>query len=345
MRIMEKRPLLSVLMPVYNGRAFLKPAMDSILSQNFDNFELVIINDGSTDDSQQIIDSYKDPRIVPVVQKNQGVARSLNNGLDICRGKYVRRHDADDVSLPGAFEMQIKFLESNPEYVMVCNQAAFMTERGKPAWKYRLPRNDFFSGGKRVDLGFDHFRADSTTPVIHGTACYRREEIISIGKYRTAFIVSEDNDLWIRLIEKYKIAILGECTYLIRLHGTSATRRHAGKIRHFRQLLLDYSKERREKGSDPIMRGEPLPPAPPSEAAEPVRKEGKGKDYREDLQYIYGLVVNAGDWTEIRKYSTEIIRDGWKDRRTWKMLTFPILSERLIKTGVSLKSFLRGNNQ
>ena len=332
-------------MPVYNGRAFLRPAIDSILSQSFDDFELVIINDGSTDDSQQIIESYKDPRIVPVVQKNQGVARSLNNGLEICRGKYVRRHDADDVSMPGAFDHQVKFLESNPEYVMVSNQAAFMTEHGKPAWKYRLPRNDFFGEGNQVDLGFEHFHVDRATPVIHGTACYRREEILSVGRYRTEFTVPEDNDLWIRLIEKYKIAILRECNYLIRLHGTSATRRYAGKIRHFRQLLLDYSQERREKGTDPIMRGEPLPPAPPSEAAEPLTKDGKGKNYREDLQYIYGLVFDAGDWTEIRKYGTEIIRDGWKDSRTWKMLAFPLLGDKWIKAGVSLKSALRGGNK
>lgn len=336
-------PLLSVLMPVYNGREFIRPSMDTILAQTFRDFELVIINDGSTDDTQEIIDSYKDPRIVSVYQKNQGVARSLNNGLEICRGKYVRRHDADDISTPEAFQKQIDFLEKNPDYVMVTNQVTFMTTKGKIAWKYRLPKRSFFGDKYQVDADFSHFSLDSTAPIVHGTACFRREEILKIGKYRTEFIVSEDNDLWIRLLEKYKIAILNECNYAVRLHASSATQRHAAKIMHFRKLLLDYSTERRTTGSDPIMRGESLPSAPESKPVDTKPYSGKsGKNFREDLGYIYGLVLNARDWGEIKKIGGAVIRDGWKDRRTWRMLLFPLLGDHFIKTGVAIKSLFRG---
>ncbi|MEI7983879.1 MAG: glycosyltransferase family A protein [Bacteroidota bacterium] len=122
--MMGSPPTLSVLMPVYNGRDYLRAAIDSILAQTYRDFELIIVNDGSTDDSQAIIEQYHDPRIVSLVQVNQGVARSLNNGLEVARGRYVRRHDADDISDPGSFQVQVNFLEEHPGYVMVCNQQA-----------------------------------------------------------------------------------------------------------------------------------------------------------------------------------------------------------------------------
>lgn len=338
---MEPRPTLSVLMPVFNGRDYLRPAIDSILAQTFTDFELIIVNDGSTDDTETIIKEYHDPRIVALTQKNQGVARSLNNGLDVARGKYVRRHDADDISTPDSFQIQVDFLETHPEYVMVCNQEAFMTAIGKIAWKYRVPNSNFFRDRAMVDLDFSHFNIHSSSPVVHGTACYRRQEVISIGKYRTEFTVSEDNDLWLRLLEKYKIAVLNKCTYFMRLHGASATQRHSGKIQHFRQLLIEYSLQRRETGSDPIMRGEPVAPAQSKEAIKLTANSSSGNNFREDLEYIYGLVVNAGDWKQIRKYGGEILRDGWKDRRTWKMLLLPLLGDPAVKIGVAVKSIFR----
>lgn len=329
-------------MPVYNGRDYLRPAIDSILAQTFRDFELIIVNDGSTDDTQAIIDTYTDARIVRIIQKNQGVARSLNNGLDRVRGKYVRRHDADDVSTPDSFQIQIDFLEKHPEYVMVCNQEAFMTARGKIAWNYRVPNRNFFQGREVVDLDFSHFNVNSSSPVVHGTACYRTEAVLQIGKYRTEFTVSEDNDLWLRLLEKYKIAVLNQCTYFMRLHGSSATQRHAGKIRYFRQLLIDYSEQRRRTGSDPIMRGEPVPPAPAAETVEkPAPVAPSGKIFREDLRYIYGLAMDAKDWAEIKKYGGEILKSGWKDPRTWKMLLFPLFGDKMVKAGVSVKSKIR----
>jgi glycosyltransferase involved in cell wall biosynthesis len=342
---MESPPILSVLMPVYNGRDYLRPAIDSILAQSFRDFELIIVNDGSADDTQAIIDGYRDPRIVSIVQQNQGVARSLNNGLEVARGKYVRRHDADDVSTADSFEIQVRYLDLHPEYVMVCNQEAFMTASGRIAWKYRVPNQDFFKGREVVDLDFSHFSISSSSPVVHGTACYRREEVIRLGKYRTEFTVSEDNDLWLRLLEKHKIAVLNQCTYFMRLHGASATQRHAGKIKHFRQLLIDYSRQRRETGSDPIMRGEPVPPPPVAAQEIKPASPDSGRHFREDLRYLYGLVVDAGDWSQIRKIGGEILRDGWKDGRTWKMLAFPLVGERFVKAGVSIKSIFRQNRK
>ena len=340
---MVAKPVLSVLMPVYNGEEFLKPAIDSVLAQSFRDFELILVNDGSTDSTAMIIESYKDPRIIAINQQNQGVARSLNNGLERASGKYIRRHDADDISSPDSFGMQVEFLEAHPEYLMVCCQEAFMTASGRIAWNYRIPNNSFFNGREIVDLDFSHFSMDRSSPVVHGTACFRRDEVMKIGKYRTEFTVSEDNDLWLRLLETGRIAVMNQCTYFMRLHGSSATQRHAGKIRHFRKLLIEYSRQRRETGSDPIMRGEPVEPPPPSSAVTDEKPGSKGKIFREDLRYIYGLYVNAGDWKLVRKTAAQILRDGWKDTRSWKLLLFPLMGEGLVKRGVTVKSVLRRN--
>ncbi len=341
---MEKQPMVTVLMPVYNGRDYLRPAIESILNQTFTDFELLIINDGSKDDSQEIIRSYTDPRIVAIEQENQGVARSLNNGLKIARGKYVRRHDADDISTPDSLKIQVDFLESHPDYVMVCNQQAFMTMSGHIAYKYRVPNNKFFEGKPLKDLSFDDFATDRSSPVVHGTACFRRQEVIDLGCYRTQFIVSEDNDLWLRLLEKYKIGVLNVCNYYMRIHPGSATHMHAHKIQHFRNLLVEYSRQRRETGSDPIMRGETVPPPPPPAVADEqgsAKKPPKGRFFREDLRYMYGLVINAGDSKARNKLASQIIRDGWMDLRTWKMLLFPILGDGLVAKGVAIKKMFR----
>ncbi|MFK5855965.1 MAG: glycosyltransferase family 2 protein [Bacteroidota bacterium] len=342
---MSHIPTVSILMPVYNGQEYLRPAIDSILAQTYDDFELLIVNDGSKDDSQKIIESYKDPRIVLINQKNQGVARSLNNGLEVARGKYVRRHDADDISTPDSLQKQIDFLEAHPDYVMVCNQQSFMTSSGKVAPNFRLPHNTYFDGKDFRDLSFDDFSTNTSSPVVHGTACYRREDVIKLGKYRPEFIVSEDNDLWLRLLEKNKIAILSQCTYYMRIHGESATARYSHKIAHFRNLLLEFSNDRRKTGTDPLMRGEEITPSPeePKFVEEP--KEPKGSRNRDDLRYMYNLAVNAKDYKLARKYASEVISDGWKLPGNWKMLIFPIIGKKFVNMGVGLKSAFRSNGE
>lgn len=338
---MEQHPTLSVLMPVYNGRAYIRPAIDSVLNQTFRDFELIVVNDGSTDDTLSIVQEYKDPRIVIINQKNMGVARSLNNGLAAARGKYVKRHDADDTSTPEAFQVQVDFMESHPEYVMVSNQIAFMSTRGKIAWNHRQPQTKYFNNQPYQELSVNDFRPDNSSPVIHATVCFKLKEVMDLGGYRPEFIVSEDNDLWIRMAEKYKIAVLNTCNYFVRLHGTSATKVHAGKIKHFRKLLFEFSEERRTVGTDPIMRGEKLPPPPAAVEETETTKVPKGKMVRDDLRFIYGLMVDARDWPEVKKYGSLILHDGWKSTGTWKMLFFPLIGERVIKAGVSVKSLFR----
>ena len=108
------KPKISVLMPVYNGEQFLDKSINSILNQTFNNFEYIIINDGSTDDSLKIIESYEDSRIKIInFSKNMGIAAALNNGLNVAKGDYIARQDQDDISHPERFMLQVEYLKNN----------------------------------------------------------------------------------------------------------------------------------------------------------------------------------------------------------------------------------------
>jgi len=108
------KPKISVLMPVYNGEKFLDKSINSILNQTFNNFEYIIINDGSTDDSLKIIESYEDSRIKIInFSKNMGISAALNNGLNVAKGDYIARQDQDDISHPERFMLQVEYLKNN----------------------------------------------------------------------------------------------------------------------------------------------------------------------------------------------------------------------------------------
>ena len=117
---MNNLPLITVLMPVYNGEKYLQQAIESILKQTFTDFEFLIINDGSTDNSENIILSYDDSRIRYIKnEENLRLIRTLNKGIELAKGKYIARMDCDDISLPYRFEKQLKEFQNNPHLDMV----------------------------------------------------------------------------------------------------------------------------------------------------------------------------------------------------------------------------------
>ena len=112
-------PLITVLMPVYNGAKYLNEAIDSILNQTFSDFELLIIDDGSTDQSIDLIKAYNDPRIKLIVnKKNIGQSATLNKGLELARGKYIARMDQDDISMPERLKKQMGFMDEYPKFAV-----------------------------------------------------------------------------------------------------------------------------------------------------------------------------------------------------------------------------------
>ena len=189
-------PKVTVLMPVYNGEKYLVEAVESILNQTFRDFEFIIINDGSTDSTREILESYHDPRIVLVQQENRGLIPTLNRGLSMARGEYVARQDCDDVSLPQRLEHQVRFLDANPDVALVGTHYFVMTPARVVRTVHRPPCADLHIRWTML-LG---------SPCAHPSVMFRRKAVQAVGGYDEGFIHAEDYELWSRLARQFKLA-------------------------------------------------------------------------------------------------------------------------------------------
>lgn len=204
-------PLVSVVMPVYNGEKFLTEAIDSILMQSYKNIELVIVNDGSSDSSKRIIQSYTDPRIRFVENEtNSGIVFSRNRGLESSKGEYVATLDCDDIALPDRIEKQVEFLEKNPGYGMCGTFYISIDQKGEFKEKIHYPTG---------------YQDIATCLILGNCFCNStvmiRSRIAKELKYREKFDIVEDYELWYRISRMSKLANLPFYGTLYRLHGTN----------------------------------------------------------------------------------------------------------------------------
>ena len=331
-----KAPKVSVVMPAYNAAQFIRPAVDSILAQTFGDFELIILTDGSTDRPQSIVDGYSDPRIRLINKENSGVASTLNVGLNEARGEFIWRHDADDVSLPEKLERQVNFLESHPEFILCATQIAFMTERGMVAWDKRQPKSKWLGESEFREVFFEDFAPYS--PITHATILCKRESLVKCKGYRTAFKTAEDIDLWLRLRENGRLAVLNYCDYLVRLSSSSATAVHGWKNHFYRELAKEFYQIRRNGEQDELERtGRIVEPPTPAERVSQLPEPGK--ILRNDLlNFHYAVHIDAKDWKEVARIIRLALRDGWKLRTTYRSIVFPLLPEWFVRFGVAVKS-------
>src|SRR5579872_6896113 len=186
-------PAISVVMPTYNGERFLRPAIESILNQTFPNFELIIIDDGSTDNTPHILSEFKDTRLTVLTnQQNLGIAVATNRGLAAARGEYIALQDHDDISLPHRFQTQLDFLNTHPEIALVGSAAELIDENGVPYADYFEPEND-------IDIKWETlFRC----PISHTSVMARRKVLLDVGGYSTdgALRVASDYDFLSRVV-------------------------------------------------------------------------------------------------------------------------------------------------
>jgi len=222
-------PKVSVVMPVFNAEDFVATALTSVLSQTFSDFEFVIVDDGSTDASCDIVNAHSDPRIVFVRQEHHGIAAALNRGLELATGELVARQDADDVSLPERFACQVDFLDVNPDVAVLGTAAALIDEHGR-LFSTAIP----FLRHERIVAEL----LRGVCPVVHGAVMMRRESVLRAGRYRPIFGEAQDVELWLRMSSRYRLANLPKILYHFRKHRTSFTRHsHTDlKIRTFGQL-------------------------------------------------------------------------------------------------------------
>ncbi|WNY31777.1 glycosyltransferase family 2 protein [Acinetobacter calcoaceticus] len=208
--------LVSVVLPAYNAELYLKEAIDSVLSQTCTDFELIVINDGSLDRTEEIILSYSDSRIVYVKnEQNLGLIGSLNKGIDLAKGKYIARMDADDICCPDRFEKQISFLENNNDYV-ICGTAAYRFYSNNKSNNniFRVPESD----------GLIRLKTLFNSPFIHPSIMMRnsivKEKILNFDiQYKYA----EDYKFWSQLLKYGKAYNLQEKLLYYRLTPNSQT--------------------------------------------------------------------------------------------------------------------------
>ena len=168
-------PTISVIMSVFNGERFLRQAIDSILKQTFKDFEFIIINDGSLDNSANIVRSFKDSRIILINEvQNKGLTHRLNHGLSLAHGKYIARMDADDISLPTRFEKQFNFLESHQDIGFLGTNGFYIDEAGKK-------QNSFMHYEKDLNIRWGIL---FNSQFIHSSIMFRRSLLPLSGKYR-----------------------------------------------------------------------------------------------------------------------------------------------------------------
>ena len=195
------KPKVSVLLSVYNGERYLGEAIESILNQTFTDFEFIIVDDGSTDSSSAILASYRDPRI-HLIRNNQnlGLAKSLNKGLQLARGQYIARMDADDISLPERLYKQVRFLDENSSVTMVGTWTEVIDEDSKREEIWQIP---IVSHLLRWRLLFKN-------TFTHCAVMFRRDVVSQLGGYDENLTSAQDYDLWSRISFRWDVANIPE---------------------------------------------------------------------------------------------------------------------------------------
>lgn len=206
-------PKVSILMPVYNAEQYLSQALDSIVSQSFEDWELILINDGSTDGSESIIMDYDDERIFYIKNPvNLKLIKTLNKGIDYCGGQYIARMDADDICHPDRLKHQVEFLDSHPQVLMCGTAAAVIDNCGKQTGNiYNLTSDDYL----QINLMF--------SPSFIHPSMMIRTEVLKENKYDEAYKHVEDYDLWCRIAKLGKVANIDDELLRYRWHDSNVS--------------------------------------------------------------------------------------------------------------------------
>lgn len=223
---------VSILMPVYNTAPYLGEAMDSILSQTFTDFELIVLDDCSPDNAEEILDTYSDSRIIRYKgKKNVGLSNVLNVGLEMAKGKYVARMDSDDLSLPERLQVQVDYLEMHPEIDLVSVGMQLFGAKEEVWVRERDP--------EKVKI-----TAMFYSPVLHASSMWRKDSFEKHDlRFSQEMVPAEDYDLWTRaLVKGLRLVNLPQVLYQYRIHPTQATMHTDKTSVKSREVQLKYLK-------------------------------------------------------------------------------------------------------
>ena len=225
---------VSVLMPVYNAELYLAEAIESILSQNYEDWELIILNDGSTDRSEEIVLSYQDDRIKYAKNtENRGLIYTRNKLIESATGEYIAFLDSDDISYAERLSTQVMFLDNNPDYGVCGTWAYMIDDEGKVIQKMNLPSDYEYI---RCTLLFNNVFTQSSIMI--------RRQILLLHSYSDHFDLAEDYDLWCRLSSVCKVKNLPEHLTKYRWHETNISKSKKDRLEELVRIIY-----RRELGN------------------------------------------------------------------------------------------------
>ena len=243
---------ISVVMSVFNGQAFLSEAIESILGQTFREFEFVVIDDGSTDRTREIISAYasRDARMRIFCHKNKGRAESLNIGISLAKAKYIARMDADDIVPPHRLQDQYDFMQHHTEVGLLGGEVELINTQGDVFRTVRPPLQD-----SEIRSAMLHYN-----PIFHSSVIMRTEVVLAAGGYRKALLDADDYDLFLRIGEQSRFANLGKTVLQYRIHANQVS------VQNMRRQVLCLlaasaaASIRKMGGPDPLSHGEEVTP-------------------------------------------------------------------------------------
>jgi len=225
-------PLVSILLPAYNSESYIKQTIDSILQQSYTEFELLIINDGSTDNTANIIDSYTDKRIQHIKNNgNKGLIFTLNKGIELAKGKFIARIDADDICLPQRIEKQVAWMQQNTNTTVLATTVQFINEHNESTGFWSLDLQSITSSAIKKNMVWQCCIAHPSVMM--------RTEVIKKYRYNAHQKHTEDYDLWLQLLaDGFVIEKINEPLLLYRVHTQSIT----GSIHRKRNSFFTIAK-------------------------------------------------------------------------------------------------------
>ena len=207
-------PLISVIIPVYNGEKTIRETIESVLNQTFSNLELIVVNDGSQDSTLNIISSIKDPRLQVLSHKNTGKSISRNRGIDKADGEFISFLDADDLWTPDKLEAQLKALQANPQAAVAYSWVDYIDENG-----------DFFRSGNHITINGNAYEKMLIQNILENGSnpLIRKQALTEVGYFSESLKHAEDWDMWLRLAARYNFVTVPYPQILYRVSSTSSS--------------------------------------------------------------------------------------------------------------------------